>query len=116
MLQQPIAYLKGVGPQRAELLQKELGIFTFGDLLQYFPFRHIDKTKITRAADISPDMDYVQLVGLIDELEIIGEKRAKRLVGRFRDSSGFVELTWFQGATWVQKAIQQQEYYRLDEN
>ncbi|NCU06238.1 MAG: hypothetical protein GXC73_19960, partial [Chitinophagaceae bacterium] len=63
MLSSPIEYLKGVGPLRADLLKKELSIFTFGDLLEHFPYRHLDKTKVTPIAQVNMSMDYVQVAG-----------------------------------------------------
>ncbi|MEJ7735779.1 MAG: ATP-dependent DNA helicase RecG [Chitinophagaceae bacterium] len=101
----PIEYLKGVGPLRADLLKKELGIFTFRDLLEHFPFRHIDRTHIQQIAGITPQTEYVQVAGRIHSIELMGEKRGKRLVVEIGDSSGVLELVWFQGINWVQKAL-----------
>ncbi len=95
-----------MGPQKADLLKKEAGIFTFNDLLEYFPFRHIDKTQITQIGTISPDADYVQVSGKIISIEILGEKRGKRLVATLRDNTGEVELVWFQGINWIEKTLQ----------
>ncbi len=100
-MQSPIEYLKGVGPLRADLLKKELGIFSFGDLLQHFPHRHIDKTQINQISDIHSETDYIQIVGTLIRLETVGEKRAKRLIGQLKDNSGTIELTWFQGIHWI---------------
>jgi ATP-dependent DNA helicase RecG len=86
-------------------LKKELSIYTFGDLLEHFPIRHIDKTKISRIADIHPDTEYIQVVGKLLFFETIGENRAKRLVAQLRDGSGSLELAWFQGISWVQKNL-----------
>jgi ATP-dependent DNA helicase RecG len=94
-----------VGPLRGDLLKKELSIYTFGDLLEHFPIRHIDKTKISRIADIHPDTEYIQVVGKLLFFETIGENRGKRLVAQLRDSSGSLELAWFQGISWVQKNL-----------
>ena len=105
ILASPIEYLKGVGPLRGDLLKKELGIYTFGDLLEHFPLRHIDKTKISRIADIHPETDYIQVVGKLIFIETIGENRAKRLVAQLRDSSGTLELAWFQSISWVEKNL-----------
>jgi ATP-dependent DNA helicase RecG len=105
ILASPIEYLKGVGPLRGDLLKKELSIYTFGDLLEHFPIRHIDKTKISRIADIHPDTEYIQVVGKLLFFETIGENRAKRLVAQLRDGSGSIELAWFQGISWVQKNL-----------
>lgn len=101
----PIEYLKGVGPLRADMLKKELQIFTFEDLLFYFPFKHIDKTKILQIASITPSMDFVQVSGRLISMEVVGEKRSRRLVAHLRDGSGIIELTWFQGINWVQKML-----------
>jgi ATP-dependent DNA helicase RecG len=106
ILASPIEYLKGVGPQRAELLNKELGIFTFQDLLEHFPYRHVDRTKINLIRDIHPDMDYVQIVGRVSSVELVGDRRARRLVAFFRDATGVLELVWFQGVLGMQKLIQ----------
>ena len=74
ILSTPIEYLKGVGPAKAELLKKEVSIFTYGDLLQYYPFRYIDKSKVFNVSDISNDMPYIQLKGKIIQFEEIGQK------------------------------------------
>lgn len=105
ILSSPIEYLKGVGPQRAELLKKELGIFTFRDLLEHFPFRHIDKTIITRIQDINPDTEWVQVSGKLMSVGLVGDKRSKRLVAEITDASGRIELVWFQGIPWIQKSL-----------
>src|SRR5688572_9142185 len=105
ILSSPVEYLKGVGPQRADLLKKELGIFTFKDLLEHFPFRHVDKTIITPIRDIRPDIEWVQVAGKLTSLELIGDKRAKRLTGEINDGSGILELVWFQGITWIHKTL-----------
>ena len=105
ILASPIEYLKGVGPQRAELLKKELGIFTFGDLLGLFPNRHIDKTIITPISDIGLNSEWVQVKGRLSYLEESGAGRAKRLVGQVDDGSGKLDLVWFQGITWIHKAL-----------
>jgi len=106
ILANPIEYLKGVGPQRADLLKKELGIFTFNDLLEHFPNRHIDKTKINLIREITPQTEFIQVAGKLVSMEIMGEKRGRRLVATIRDKSGELELVWFQGINWVQKTLQ----------
>ncbi len=91
---------------RGDLLKKEVGIYTFEDLLNHFPHRHIDKTKITPILDIDPEADFVQVAGKLLFLETIGDNRAKRLVGQLQDNSGgVIELAWFQGINWVQKNL-----------
>ncbi len=106
ILGNPIEYLKGVGPVRAELLQKELGIFTFGDLLEHFPYRHVDRTRINLIREIGPATEYVQLAGRVISVELLGDKRSRRLVAELRDSSGTIQLIWFQGINGVQKLVQ----------
>jgi ATP-dependent DNA helicase RecG len=104
-LSSPIEYLKGVGPLRGDLLKKELGIFIFRDLLEHFPNRHIDKTKINRIGEITQYTDYIQVAGKLIDFEVIGDKRVKRLVGHLQDRSGVLELAWFQGINWVVKNL-----------
>ena len=100
-----IEYLKGVGPQRAEVLKKELGIFTCRDLLFHFPFRYIDRTKFHRIRDIHEEGEQVQLRGTLRRLETVGEGRARRMVGSLRDESGMMELVWFQAIQWLEKSL-----------
>lgn len=106
ILSSPIGYLKGVGPQRAELLQKELNIYTFEDLLQHFPFRHVDKTKITPVAAIGTEEAYVQVAGILGPPDMVGERRGRRLVATLRDASGTLELVWFQSIHLIRKIVQ----------
>lgn len=103
--QTKIEYLKGVGPQRAELLKKELNISTYGQLLQHYPFRHEDRTRIYPIAQLQPDMASVQVQGEIIKFEVIGEGRKKRLVGLLDDGSARMELLWFQGVQWQLKNL-----------
>jgi ATP-dependent DNA helicase RecG len=100
-----IEFLKGVGPQRAALLQKELRIFTYGDLVQHYPFRHEDRTRFYSISEITEDMPYVQLKGRITDMEMIGGGFKKRLVGHFTDGNGEIELVWFQGINWTLEKI-----------
>ncbi|MES2373819.1 MAG: ATP-dependent DNA helicase RecG [Bacteroidota bacterium] len=101
----PIEYLKGVGPLRGDMLKKELEIFTFGDLLEHFPHRHIDKTKVNKISEINPYTDYIQIAGTLLNYETVGAGRGKRLVAQLRDKTGIIELAWFQGITWVVKNL-----------
>ncbi|WP_317619120.1 ATP-dependent DNA helicase RecG, partial [Haoranjiania flava] len=105
ILESPIEYLKGVGPLRGDTLRKELGIFTFRDLLEHYPLRYIDKTQVSTISQIDFQTDYIQIKGRFIFSDIVGEKRARRLVARFRDNTGIIELVWFQGISWVQKII-----------
>ena len=106
ILASPIEYLKGVGPQRAELLKKELGIFTFQDLLEHYPYRHVDRTKINLIRDIRPDMEFVQVVGKVVSSDVVGDRRTRRLVVELRDATGVLQLVWFQGVMGMQKLVQ----------
>ena len=103
--------MKGVGPQRADLLKKELNIFTFGDLLNHFPYRHVDKTKVNLIEEITSATDYIQVAGILSVIELVGHKHSKRLVGQLADKSGFLELVWFEGVSWLQKNLRQGEAY-----
>jgi len=111
ILKSPIEYLKGVGPQRADLLKKELNIYTFNDLLNHFPHRHVDKTKVNGIRDIKSSTDYIQVAGTLHNVAIIGMKGGRRLVATLRDKTGSLELAWFQGLSWIQKALQPGQQY-----
>jgi ATP-dependent DNA helicase RecG len=104
-------FIKGVGPQRAALLQKELKLFTFSDLIQYYPFRHEDRTQFYKVNEVNETMPHVQLKGKITDFELIGVGFKKRLVGYFEDESGELELVWFQGINWVTKKIKPNTTY-----
>ena len=107
----PIEYLKGVGPQRAEILKKEISVFTYGDLLSYYPFRYIDRTQFYKIKDVDPELPYIQILIRLKSLELLGEKRTKRLVAEAIDDTGEIELVWFQGINWVQKNLQINQVY-----
>ena len=94
-----------MGPQRAELLKKELNIFTFKDVLEHYPLRHLDKTKVDKIANLGYTNEYAQVAGRLLHFNTVGEKRAKRLVAILKDSTGEIELTWFQGINWIEKNI-----------
>jgi ATP-dependent DNA helicase RecG len=104
-LETPVEFLKGVGPKRAELLNAELNIHTFDDLLGYYPFRYVDRSRIFKISEIEPDLAYIQLRGTISNIRIIGEKRARRMSAVFRDDTGEIELVWFQGIKWIEGTI-----------
>lgn len=101
-LDQNVTYLKGVGPSRAALLNKELNISTIGDLLHTFPFRHEDRTRIQRICDLVEGMQNIQLRGKIVSLQKIGEGPKRRLVADFTDGTGYIQLVWFR----VSKALE----------
>ncbi len=101
-----LEFLKGVGPLRAALLQKELKLFTFGDLVQYYPFRHEDRTQFYTINQVTYEMPHVQVKGKITDFEFVGTGFKKRLIGHFTDGTGALELVWFQGISYVTKKIQ----------
>ena len=100
-----IEFLKGVGPTKAELLNKELQIYTFGDLLQHYPFRYEDRTKFLHIREINNSGTYIQLKGKLSHVEMVGQGRKKRLVAYLSDGTGEIELVWFKGAPWIQKKL-----------
>lgn len=102
----PIEFLKGVGPQKAQLLQQELQIFTFGDLLSHFPFRHEDRTAFHRIRELSDAGAYVQVKGRLRSLFRVGEGKKERLQGELIDGTGTLSLTWFQGISFLEKQLQ----------
>lgn len=111
ILPNPIEYLKGVGPQKGELLRKEINLHTFRDLLEYYPFRYIDRTKVERIGHLSGFEDFVQIRGRIIHMEVVGEKRGKRLVATLQDETGRIDLVWFQGWQWMQKSLRENVAY-----
>jgi ATP-dependent DNA helicase RecG len=100
-----IMYLSGVGPKRAELLRKELNIFTYADLLYYYPFKYVDRSKIYKISEVVEGLPNIQLVGKIVRIEQAGISRKKRLTAIFTDETGMVELVWFKGIKWVEKSL-----------
>ena len=105
MLDRPIEYLKGIGPQRAEVLKKELNIFLYKDLLTYFPFRYVDRTKFHTISQASDEMSFIQLRGFLLKMDLVGQKSTKRLVVLFKDNTGIIELVWFKSYNWVSKQL-----------
>jgi len=100
-----ITYLKGVGPQKAELLASELGIKTFGDLLYYFPYKYLDRTKFYSIRELNAEMSFVQVKGKIIHFETVGEKRHQRLSATFSDGTDTIKLVWFQGIKWIKPRL-----------
>ena len=96
-----ITYLPGVGPKRAELINKELNIFTYRDLLYYFPYKYIDRTKFYKIAELDPDLPFVQIKGVIGGYYSEGRGAGKRLVADFLDETGTIKLVWFKGLKWI---------------
>lgn len=96
-----IKYLPGVGPKKAEILNKEIDVFSVDDLLRYYPYKYIDKSRIYYIHEIDGNMPYIQLKGRITAFETFGEGRNKRLVAHFTDGTGFIDLVWFQGHRFI---------------
>jgi ATP-dependent DNA helicase RecG len=100
-----ISYLKGVGPSRADLLKSELGIFTFNDLLHFFPNRYIDRTQFFKINQLQQNSAEIQIVGKITHIKTVAQKKGSRLVATFIDETGSMELVWFRGAKWIKDAL-----------
>lgn len=113
ILETPIEYLKGVGPQRGELLRKELQLHTFGDVLTFFPFRYIDRSSLILINQINQENTWVQFIAQPIFSEVLGDGRSKRLVTTVRDQTGRLELVWFKGITWMEKLMQEGGYFLI---
>ena len=106
-----IKYLQGVGPQRAAMLNKELNIFSLRDLLYYFPYKYVDRSRLYYIHEIDGNMPYIQLKGQILSFETIGEGRQRRLVAHFSDGTGVIDLVWFQGIKYLMGRYKAHEEY-----
>ena len=106
-----IKYLQGVGPQRATMLNKELNIFSLNDLLYYFPYKYVDRSRLYYVHEIDGNMPYIQLKGQILSFETLGEGRQRRLVAHFSDGTGVVDLVWFQGIKFLMGRYKAHEEY-----
>ena len=113
LLETPLTYLPGIGPKRAETLQKELGLSTWGDLLYYFPYKHIDRSRLYRTSELTSDMPFVQVRGQFVSFEQMGEGRKKRLVGHFTDGYGWVDCVWFNSQQYILKSVRLHQDYIL---
>ena len=111
ILETPIEFLRGVGPQRGELLRTELGIHSFEDLLYHYPYRYFDRTQILKIAAISERTEFAQIAGTLINISEEGDGRKKRLVATLVDDTGRIELLWFQGAQWMKRALKEKEKY-----
>ena len=110
-LDQDIKFLPGVGPKRAELLAKELKIKTFGDLVYYFPYKYIDRTKFYKISEVHAQMPYIQIKGKIRSMDTVGTGHKQRLTARFYDDSGSIELVWFQSVKWQLEHLELNKEY-----
>ncbi len=107
----PIEFLKGVGPARAQMLQRELDIYTYGDLLEYFPYRYVDRSQTTTIAMMNIDEPYVVLRGIIRDLHTVGNGKSMRLSATLQDATGQIELVWFQGLKWIRESLKPDTEY-----
>ena len=105
ILDRDIKFLPGMGPKRSELFNKELDIKTFRDLLYYFPYKHVDRTRFYKISQVSGDLPYIQLEGLIKRVELAGSGRNKRLTAIISDGTGNLELVWFRGLRWINDLV-----------
>ena len=113
LLETALTYLPGIGPKRAETLQRELGLKTWGDLLYYFPYKHIDRSRLYRTSELTSYMPFVQIKGQFISFEQMGEGRKKRLVGHFTDGYGWVDCVWFNSQQYILKSVKLHQDYIL---
>ena len=112
LFETPIEYLKGVGPQRGDLLRKELGIYKYGDLINFYPNRYLDRTKYYKINELQNSTAEVQIIGKVINIKTVEFAKGKsRLVATFIDDTGKMELVWFQGQKWVRESLQLNEVY-----
>ena len=112
ILDQDIMYLPGVGPKKKEILSKELGICSYGDLLEYYPYKYVDRTKVFHISELTPEMPFVQIKGRILSFEEFDMgKRNKRVVAHFSDGFGAADLVWFRGAQYIYKTYKTDTEY-----
>ena len=112
ILDQDIKYLTGVGPRRSEILSKELGISTYGDLLEYYPYKYVDRSRLYHISELSADMPFVQLKGRILSFEEFEQgRRKKRIVAHFTDGHGVCDLVWFNGSKYIYQQYQTNKEY-----
>ena len=106
-----IKYISGVGPQKADILNKELKIYSVHDFIYYFPYKYVDRSRIYYIHEIDGNMPYIQLKGKILGFESFGEGRQRRLVAHFSDGTGVVDLVWFQGLKFITSRYKDNEEY-----
>ena len=106
-----LEFLRGVGTQRGQLLGKELGLFTYGDLIQRYPFRYLDRTQFYHIVDLHEDLPYVQVKGILRNRQLVGEGPKQRLTATLSDASSDLDLVWFKGLKWMQQIVQNQKEY-----
>ena len=110
-LDQELKYLPGVGPKRAELFYRELKLKSFGDLIYYFPYKYIDRTKFYSISEIHAQMPYIQVKGKIRSIETVGSARKERLTAKLYDETGSIELVWFRAVKWQKENLKLNNTY-----
>ena len=110
-LSNSIEYLKGVGPNRSILLKSELKIFTIEDLINFYPYRYIDRTKFYKISELVNTTSYVQIIGRFTDFKYSLGTRNSRLVGIFSDGEDQIDIIWFKGQKWIEKTIDINKYY-----
>ena len=113
ILSTEITYLKGVGPKKAAWFKAELGIITFEDLLNYYPFRYVDKSKLYKVKDVITDTTYFQLRGKVSNLVSVGDKRTQYITATFEDDTGSIGLVWFKGVRWIKNRFEPGKEYLI---
>ena len=108
-----IDYLKGVGPNRSDILKKEFQIFTYNDLLNFFPFRYIDRTKFYKISEIQKSNADVQIIGRFTDIYYFKNIKSNRLIGTFSDGNQTIEIVWFKATKWIEKSIKLNTDYVL---
>ena len=112
VLDTEIKFLTGIGPKRAELLEKELGISTFRDMLYFFPFRYIDRSKVYAVRELQATMAYIQVRGRIVAVSTAGDSpKSKRFVATLQDPTGKIDLVFFKGIKWIQEKVRVGQEY-----
>ncbi|PIF02502.1 MAG: ATP-dependent DNA helicase RecG, partial [Draconibacterium sp.] len=112
-LENTLQYIKGIGPKRATLLAEELNIYTVKDLLEYFPYKHEDRSTFYKINQINATQAYIQVKGILTSMHTVGEGAKKRLVAELRDETGSLELVWFKGVKWQEKNLQLNKPYEV---
>ena len=107
-----LQYVKGIGPKRAEVLNRD-GIMTEADVLEYYPYRYVDRSKIYAISELRADMSYVQIYGRFMSKQVVGEGSRKRLTAQFADGTGTIEIVWFKGMNYVADQINTTDHFLL---
>ena len=110
-LNNPIYYIRGISNARASKLTSEIGLRTINDLLHFFPYRYIDRTKFYKINELVNNTSEVQIIGVITEVKTIKQKTGTRLIARFQDETGFLELVWFKGHKWIKDSLKTNTQY-----